>query len=141
MKVKTNNLLSVGLISCLILITISVCYYLFFHLPSKDAQLFTIETQKLELQQKQIDLDNQKLLLLQVTPTLIQKAPSVDCEAIARAKARETLAKLIQMYPDNQELKKAYDAGLARTSDLDRYFDQCMQSNGQSNSINVNVNQ
>lgn len=148
MKKINRLILSIGLALFFVIIAVSIGFYLIIHLPQKDSELIRIEKQKLELQQKQIDLDSKKLLMeQQATVSAIQKtdqtttkiAPNVDCEKIARDKAREILAKLIQMEPDNQEYKKAYDAGLGRTSDIDRYFDQCMQSNGLSNSINVKL--
>jgi hypothetical protein len=137
-----------GLALSSIIVATSIGYYLLHFVPERDTQLATIEKQKLVLQQKQIDLDKEKLLFQQqATISAIQASKQVavkktggtDCESIAHNKARELLAKKIQMNPGDSEAKKAYDLGLANTGDIDYYFNQCLQANGLITNYNLNV--
>lgn len=138
------------LIAILLLITLSLAVYNFANLLSNqkkaEAEIGRLKDEVIKLQSEldkrdtgsdklQSELDETRGVADALKAKLDQKKVFSDCDQEAKDKAKETLAKKVELAKATNaynavELQKAYDLGLHLKDDYNYSYENCLRRNG-----------
>lgn len=123
---KKNDILTYAISASLLIVSLSIAYYLVIYIPKLNA----MKLQKEEAQAVQVKQKEEAVQIEKKTEPQIRE----DCETEGQDKAKEKLQKLIDAGlvtgSKKTEYENAMAQGLALKEDIEYYRKLCLENNG-----------